>query len=1161
MGQSIPAELKHFLAGKESSLRVFKSGPASQGLVARSLLDADQSCVVVVPGSAELKETHSLLQLFSEDSKSTAVDVPVWKRQWIEFPSYLPKVPTAADWGARWAALYALAYGKRPQGVLMTVDNLLPLWPAPHIIEKNSLTLTRGEDMSPEMVLEQAVEWGYIRRGHASEIGEMVMRGDLLDIYLPGYSMPVRLEFFGDTLDEIRLFDPATQRSKAELDEVVLLPVAPALVNEELIEDGKERWKKLRTSGEITRGSEQWLGERMDNHEGFIWPGMYYKDAGTLEASLPDDAVFVLSSGEQLRARLEDRQYGWKEFIVRHLEDTGHRWPQSSLIRPAESARGIWADKRQVVFEELTIGTERNGIDLPEQQYSAFTDIFWRPEQLRRPWTALVDELKKWNRDKSQTVLSFRTERSRKKFLNLALEDGLSPAVEYNPDNAGLFALVSPLKKGMEVPWRNMRILGEDVLQPDTGRNRPKNDGKPFQGLDKHEDLVPEDLLVHKDYGLARFGGLHHLKMGDVDNDYLLLYFSGDDKLYLSVDRINLVQRFKGPEGTAPVLDKLGGTRWRKTTERARKAIEKIARDLVEMYAFRQITKGYSYGEVDDMYREFESTFGFEETPDQAKAIRDVFKDMESSTPMDRLVCGDVGFGKTEVALRAAFRCVSEGMQVVLLCPTTVLAEQHYQTFVRRMESFPVRVEMLSRFVPKKRQKTILAEAAEGNVDILIGTHRLFSKDVILPKLGLLILDEEQRFGVKHKERLKKMRQNVDALALSATPIPRTLQLSLSGIRGLSLIETPPQDRKPVETAIIEREDEMLKAVLEREIGRGGQVFWVYNRIEGLEKRVEYIKKLYPEARVAMAHGQMSEKMLEEAVHNFWHKEVDVLVSTAIVESGLDFPNANTLVVDQAQLFGLGQLYQLRGRVGRSERQAYAYFIVPSVDDLADVARKRLRIILDMDYLGAGFRVAMEDLRLRGAGNILGEVQSGQIAKVGLDLFLEMLEEEVQKLRGEESRKLSEPEVNFVFRAHLPDEYIEDAKERLRYYRMLSEAQEEKDFTELRSEMRDRFGTVPDTVLNLFGVLALKKLMARLQVSKADLYPGRGIFEWGQEADVINPAALIQWVADKGDGARLLPPGRLEIRYDSKLSVVDGLQFLGEELDSLLQICEESFKE
>ncbi|MBU1247957.1 MAG: transcription-repair coupling factor, partial [Proteobacteria bacterium] len=626
------------------------------------------------------------------------------------------------------------------------------------------------------------------------------------------------------------------------------------------------------------------------------------------------------------------------------------------------------------------------------------------------------------------------------------------------------------------------------------------------------------------------------------------------DRLYLPVDRINLVQRYKGPEGASPALDRLGGGRWNKATEKARKAIEKIARDLVEMYARRKVSKGYSYGPPDELYREFESTFGFDETPDQEKAVRDVLLDMSLDEPMDRLVCGDVGFGKTEVALRAAFRAACEGKQVALLCPTTVLAEQHYQTFRQRMEPFPVKVAMLSRFVPKARQKTILEAARRGEVDVLIGTHRLLSKDVELPNLGLMILDEEQRFGVKHKERMKKMRQDIDVLALTATPIPRTLQLSLSGIRKLSVIETPPLDRKPVETALVERDEAMLRTVLKRELERGGQVFWVHNRVQGLARVTEFVAKLAPDARIGMAHGQMNERELEDTIHGFWHRELDILVCTAIIESGLDFPNANTLIVDQAQMFGLGQLYQLRGRVGRSERQAYAYFVVPSLDQLPQISKRRLRIILDMDYLGAGFKVAMEDLRLRGAGNILGEVQSGQIARVGLDLFLEMLEEEVRRIRGEAPRSHADPELSLLFAAHLPAGYIPDARERLHYYRALSTASGEVDRVELAAELRDRFGPLPEPVANFMAVLALKETLKVLSAARAELFPGRASISWDAEGQGIPAEHLLEWIEPRERMVRLKPPGTVEIRFPKGATVPDGIEFVRAELDALVRM-------
>lgn len=1144
-----PSGLDEFFKGQGAALRIFKSGPGTQALLAHSLRAKGQEVVLVAAGAREFRELHALLTLFSgvDDELTPTFETPV-----ITLPQHLPRKPTAEDWGQRWAALHALAYGRKPRIILLTVDNLLPRWPAPDVVEQSSLTLTKGEDMSPELVLEQAVAWGYVRRPVVTALGEIAVRGDIVDIFAAGYPLPLRLEFFGDTLDELRLFDPATQRSRADLKEITLLPVAPAVLTKQTMGQALDLWRKLRISGDMAVGEEQELSERLGRADAQIWPGLFYPEAATLDTFLPQDAVYILASSQELRSRLEDQHAGWRSFLEREQSESGWRWPLASLCWPEERARKTWLGKRQVVFEDLVMGQERLGLDLPEKSYQSFGDLFWRPDQARRPWTALTTALKDWSATGAQVVLSFHSDRSRNKFIGLAEQEGIAVKQTFQVGGKGISALISTLKAGMEISCCGLSILPEDILQPEAAPKVRADRKQAFEGLSRHDDLATDDLIVHREYGLSRFGGLHHLKIGDVANDYLLLFFDGEDKLYLPVDRLNLVQRFKGPEGVNPRLDKLGGSLWAKSTERARKAIEKIAQDLVEMYAFRRVAKGYSYGPPGEMYREFEATFGFEETPDQAKAIDDVFADMGGSEPMDRLVCGDVGFGKTEVALRAAFRAVHDGRQVALLCPTTVLAEQHYQTFTRRMEGFPVRIGMLSRFVSAKHQKVTIQAAARGEVDILIGTHRLLSGDVDLPKLGLLILDEEQRFGVKHKEKLKLLRKNIDSLTLTATPIPRTLQLSLSGIRGLSVIETPPEDRKPVETALVERDDTLLGNVLARELERGGQVFWVYNRVEGLEQVAEYVRKLAPGARIGMAHGQMGERALEDAMHGFWHKELDVLVCTAIVESGLDFPNANTLIVDQAQMFGLGQLYQLRGRVGRSDRQAYAYFVVPSLDRLPEISKRRLRIILDLDYLGAGFQVAMEDLRLRGAGNILGEVQSGQIARVGLDLFLEMLEEEVRRVRGGPLKQETDPELTFVFEAHLPSDYVGDAKERLRYYKALSSARTLAVLSDIESELRDRFGPLPKAAKQFVSVLEVKAVLSRLQVHKADLSPVKAVLAWGSQASAVPPEALVAWMGGNKRQAKLLPPSKLEIRYPEGLDVRAGLEYLRTELELLL---------
>uniref|UniRef100_UPI003AB4CBA8 transcription-repair coupling factor n=1 Tax=Alistipes putredinis TaxID=28117 RepID=UPI003AB4CBA8 len=616
------------------------------------------------------------------------------------------------------------------------------------------------------------------------------------------------------------------------------------------------------------------------------------------------------------------------------------------------------------------------------------------------------------------------------------------------------------------------------------------------------------DYVVHIDHGVGRFGGLVKINENGKVHEAIKLIYKDNDVLFVHVHALHRISRYKSGEGEAPKIYKLGSGAWQKLKTATKKAVKDISRELIALYAKRKASKGFAFSPDTYLQQELEASFMWEDTPDQQTATQAVKRDMESDQPMDRLICGDVGFGKTEVALRAAFRAASEGRQVALLCPTTVLAEQHYQTFRARLAGFPVTVGLLSRFVPRARQKEVLKAAAEGQIDILLGTHRLLSSDVSLPNLSLLILDEEQRFGVRHKEKLKALKKNVDVLTLTATPLPRTLQLSMSGIRDLSVIETAPQDRKPVATAVLRRDDATLRTVLERELAREGQVFWVYNRVQGLERVAEYVRKLVPAARVGMAHGQMSESELESNMHKFWHGELDVLVCTAIVESGLDFPRANTLVVDQAQLFGLGQLYQLRGRVGRSDRQAYAFFVVPDTEHLSEVAGERLRIIMDMDYLGAGFQVAMEDLRLRGAGNILGEVQSGHMGRVGLDLYLEMLEEAVARLKGTPVTQDVETELNLGLPAHIPQSYIEDGRERLRCYKALTSATSGAAREEVALSMRDRFGSFPQELANFIAVLDFKQFLSRLQVRRADIYLDHVRLVWGDGQTAVQPERI-----------------------------------------------------
>jgi len=1122
--------LGDFLAGKTQSVSFYKSGAGSVAALCRELLAKGRTVAVLTPGAAELAQITALLHL-----TLGAPAGPLEERPWAVLPSYAPGLPAQAFWARRWAFLYAAADRSRPRVLCFGVENLLPKWPPMAALEHNILELRAGEDMSPELVLDQALAWGYRRVGMVAQPGDLALRGDLLDLYAPGYENPVRLEFFGDTLENIRFFDVNTQRSVEEAREVSILPVSAAVLAEPFISKARSLWERLAGTGELGRDAQARLEDMVTRGDGNIFPGLYYDDPVTLGQWLPKDVVFVLAQSGSLRPRLEEQEFAWVTQLGKMKAEQGMAWPRHQVLWPEGSARRAWRDKLQLVFEDLVLGHEKNGVDLPERRLENFQDLFWRPDEGRRPWSTLVAALRRWEEERRQVLLSFHSRQSRQKFLKLCEHEGIALVCELPGSKPGLYALVSPLRLGMELSWNGTLILPEDVLQPGADKGaRPKPE-KGFKGLSAFEDVAAGDLLVHRDYGLARFEGLSRLSVDQAANDYLLLVFDGGDKLYLPVDRLTLVQRYKGPEDTAPALDRLGGARWKTSREKAKKAIEKIVQELVSMYAYRRVAKGYSYGPLSELYWEFEATFGFEETPDQDKAIAEVLDDMERPEPMDRLVCGDVGFGKTEVAMRAAFRAVLDGKQVALLCPTTVLAEQHYQNFMKRLEGFPVTVGMMSRFVPPKRVKMVAESAANGTLDILIGTHRMLSKDVSFARLGLIILDEEQRFGVKHKEKLKALKLNVDCLTLTATPIPRTLQLSLSGIRGLSVMETPPVDRKLVETALVDRDERMLGNIIARELERQGQVFWVHNRVQNLAAVADFVKKIAPNARIGMAHGQMHEKDLEEAMRDFWHGEIDVLVCTAIIESGLDFPRANTLVVDNAQMFGLGQLYQLRGRVGRSNRQAYAYFVVPSIDRIPELARKRLQVILDMDYLGAGFQIAMEDLRLRGAGNILGEAQSGHIAKIGLDMFLTLLDEEVRRVKGEPPREAVETELTVGIPARIPEAYVSDSKERLRLYKSLTAAATEAGLAEALADIKDRFGHAPEEVENFAAVLALKSVLTRLGVLRADIHPSKVTLTWDEKSQALTPETLLAWLAKREGTAKLMPPAKIELRLDQSL--------------------------
>ena len=1151
MGKGQTKDTASGTQGARTAVRtILRAGRATLARLAFEAFAAGRTAVLVARDRAGLAELAAYARLFCADLSTGDADpaCPAWDQPLLTIPQGLLVREEQMDWPRRLAALYALTC-PGPHLVVASVESLVLRLPPRDFFAGTTLELAVNATIPMEELVAGLDELGYVRVPMVTRPGELARRGDIVDVWASGFRHPLRLEFFDDTLEEVRLFDAETQRSIKNLPEAGILPASPWLRRPERQQEFADRLAVLAKQNSISSDIAYDCHKALEQGGRTLLPGSVYAQTSTLEDWLPEDVLWLCEGEENTRTAFAET---WED-LSRRLQGTKAQVLQSPALTLRERGALPWEKAGRaaslVRAEPLVVGVAAAGETLVERPVRDFQELFTAPEAKDRPWQYVSELLRRWLKSGRQILLSFTSARQRQRFVKLAAQEGIVPLERYAPGQKGLFALVSPLQGGAELEWDNTVILAQNVFLPKAEKSA-RTMTKAFQGLDSFDDLQDGELLVHRDYGIGRFRGLKSVAADNGVNDFLLIEYQGDDKLYLPVDRLDLVQRYRAGDGFAPALSRLGSVSWGTTREKARKAVEKIAADLIEMYAFRKVAKGFHYDPPDELYAEFCASFGYEETPDQERAIQDVLRDMARDVPMDRLVCGDVGFGKTEVAMRAAFLAASNSRQVALLCPTTVLAEQHYQTFKARMKGFPLSIGLLSRFVPHKQQLRTLEQAASGELDIVVGTHRLLSKDVSLPRLGLLILDEEQRFGVRHKERLKEMKKNVDVLTLTATPIPRTLQLSMSGIRDLSLIETPPRERKPVSTAVLERNDELLRSVLEREIAREGQIFWVYNRVQGLERVKAYVEKLVPTARVAMVHGQMAEKDVDEAMRKFWHGLLDVLVCTSIIESGLDFPRANTLIVDQAQNFGLGQLYQLRGRVGRSDRQAYAYFVVPDTSHMTRIAEERLSILQDMDFLGAGFKVAMEDLRLRGAGNILGEAQTGQMAKVGLDLYLEMLEQAVDRLRGTVHEREVSTEVNIGVPARIPESWIADDGERLKAYRSLTGAATGQERESLALALRDRYGAFPEEFQTFLAILDFKQFLSSLQVEKADLTLTRVRLSWADGQTAVDPVRVMDFL-NTTEGAQLIPTTTLVVPLGRSRSFRENLTCLRQSLEGL----------
>ncbi|HLQ97616.1 MAG TPA: transcription-repair coupling factor [Candidatus Dormibacteraeota bacterium] len=984
---------------------------------------------------------------------------------------------------------------KNKKGILIApVAALKRILPPQSYWEKYELAFINGEEINIDEYLLSLVEMGY---GHTTMVtapGEFSRRGGIIDIYPMTEEHPIRIELFDQEVDSIRYFNADTQRSLETMDKIIVGPATELLLTEKDMIVGADRLeqslaitlKKMKSSEEkerLIQVIEHDLS-RMRNSEHFQelykYIGFFYEQSASLLDYLPQNGLIILDE----MSRIQD--------AITSLDQEEAEW-YSSLLEANQMVRDSkFSYDWHTIWDEITHQRLYMSVFLrhiPNTQPQNIVNLSSRDmQEFHGQMNLLKTELSRWEKgDFSVVVLAqdqTRAEKIQSIFSDYDIRANVAEEVTLPVTEPTI--TIGNIRSGIELPLHKLVLITENELfKTRSKRLRKRQKISNAERIKNYQELKIGDYVVHASHGVGKYMGIETVEVNKLHKDYIVIKYSGDDKLFVPIDQIDLVQKFVGSEGKEPRLYKLGGSEWTKVKSKAQSAVEDIADDLIKLYAEREARKGYAFSPDSSLQREFEATFPYQETDDQLRCIEEIKQDMEKERPMDRLLCGDVGYGKTEVAIRAAFKAIADGKQVAFLVPTTILAQQHYQTITERFQDHAVEIALLSRFRTAKQQKETLAGLKRGSIDIVIGTHRLLSKDVVYFDLGLLIVDEEQRFGVKHKERLKQIKTNVDVLTLTATPIPRTLHMSMLGVRDLSIIETPPENRFPIQTYVLEYNPVFIKEAIEREMGRGGQVFFLYNRVENIDKIAREIGMLVEDARIAIAHGQMNETELENVMLGFLEGEFDVLVSTTIIETGVDIPNVNTLIVYDADRMGLSQLYQLRGRVGRSNRIAYAHFTYRKDKVLTEIAEQRLRAIKEFTELGSGFKIAMRDLSIRGAGNLLGAQQHGFIESVGFDMYSQMLKEAIdaRKVGKElEDIKTVEPEINLDIDAYIPDSYIKDEKQKIDMYKQFQIIQSMDDVEDLKDELIDRFGDIPDEVEHLFSVAIIKMYATREKV-------------------------------------------------------------------------------
>jgi len=1074
---------------------------------------------------------------------------------------------------ARLAALFHLAVDLPWRALVCPIAALArKVVPQDEVLEHAEL-IAAEQEIDRDALIKRLAQAGYVRSPLVEDPGTFAVRGALLDVWPPNASLPARIELYGDLVMGIKSFDPEAQKTIAEIKEVWLPQAREAVLTPENEARAKERVRAACDAVDLPSVKARALvddvtsGRTFFGAEGFL-PA--YLDLAPLGSYLPDDVIVVLEDPAAVTRALRD-ELGRVTADLAHKSREAH-FPMEAFYT-SEAEVSAWLGGRTCLALHRTgiAGSTEDPTSLERFEVTAEdtpslatfdqSDLERAIKAARsaRGKTGALDPLVRrilaFQERGMRVVIAARAETQVERLVTLLRHQGVrvrarlgpfDPSIleEHTSDRAAL-VVRGALARGVVAPAELLALVTEEeIFGARAHRKAARSDkstaasARPF--LEDLRSLSVGDYVVHADHGIGRYQGLVHKQVGGSVVDLITVEYAGGDKLYLPVYRLNQIQKFSGGEGT-PKLDRLGGQTFAKTKSRVEKSLRKMADELLRLYAERKSAVGEPTPAADDDYSAFEATFPFDETPDQARAIVEVGSDLEAARPMDRLVCGDVGFGKTEVAIRAAFRVAASSRQVAVLCPTTVLAQQHYLNFKGRMSPYAIEVRAMSRFQSQKEQDEVVRGLREGKVDVVIGTHRLLSKDVHFKKLGLLVVDEEQRFGVTHKERIKALKTNVDVLTLSATPIPRTLQMAVTGLRDMSIITTPPALRRAIRTIVTRHDESVIREAVEREIGRGGQVFYVYNRVEGLYERAARLQVLVPGARIAVAHGQMSESALEQAMLDFVEGRFDILCSTAIIESGLDIPRANTMIVDRADMFGLAQLYQLRGRVGRSKERAYCYLVVPPANAMTDESRARIEALERHTELGSGFQIASLDLELRGSGDILGAEQSGNVSLVGFELFCQMLDEAVHELRGDPVVHDVDPELAFDADALLPEDYVSDVGVRLSLYKRLASAFGPDDVQDLASEMEDRFGPPPIEARRLVHLMSLKTELRKLRALACEA-TARGVTLHLADDTPLDPAKVMTLVQKKGSNYKLSPDMRLSRRTRETEAFASGLE-------------------